>query len=214
MRKLITALLALLALGSHGRVNAEEVYEPDGKRYIHSLKEKLELSRAAASLVVIGRFRVQPDAASPTDKLLETRRFIFNVEQKIFEKTPSVEKELKLEIPVYIARPAATAVGVADPEVRQGGKSMRYDDYLKLVKDHRQAILATPDYGTGKFLTPIRLGTLDAPYREADVEIIPGKTYVLFLMGPTSWKGYRFLLGASMDIYDLSDPTVRGAVNP
>jgi hypothetical protein len=214
MSKLITTILALLILGSHGWVSAEEVFEPGGKRYIHSLKEKLEQSRAAANLVVVGRFRVPPDAANPVDKLLEARRFVFDVEQKIVEKTPSVEKELKLEIPVYKAHQAPSVASVADPEVMHGGKSVRYDDYLKWVKDHRQAILAAPDYGTSKFLTPVRLGALDAPYREADVEIVPGKTYVLFLMGPGSWNGYRVLLGASMDIYDFSDPTVKGAVKP
>ena len=228
MKKLLTPIVIIcVAIMTSIETMAEEIVSLSGKPSLISLEKKIQTSFDDAKLVVLGTFEF-PVKGAPVERLSDEESFKhvkFSV-NKIYKGNINVGTK-RLKIPVY-SIPVKGAMKQADAasieqslldiqnierELENGQTDN--NSYLSQLTKVRMQILNTSNYSSEEILlVPIKRGGLDVKYRLADVPIMLGKKYILFIFRDVNEQKPTPIFSWELDLYSTEQSDIKKRVVP
>lgn len=207
----------MLCLCDCSNVLAEDIVYPGDKVLVPTVEAKIRRSLEGASAIVVGRF-LKPSAGTEPEGLGDgtgLQQFSFQVGRWIKGGRDRTGSTITLKMAMYLPTVNSAKnssdrervlAGARNAEQAMSGKLIARREYVDSIKNARIAVLETNGYMQDFVLVPIKTGSLDAPYRSADVVVDFSRSYALFFMRNPPGEGSMTLFPSDMDLYDVNDP--------
>lgn len=220
--------LLVFALWGFGmNVLAEEVGYPGDQRLVLSMEQKVRRSLSAAAFVAVGRFvKAEGDnELQPIGDGMAMQRLDFHVSRRIDRGDQKLMPVVNMKLAVYLPLKSAGQGPSAETQIAllsipkkneklASGKLIVFGDYLKSMRIARDPVLKLDGYQREYVAVPLRVGSLDAPYRLTDEIIEFSKNYIIFIFQKFPPGQLATLFPSDIDIYMAEDPDVESAMRP
>jgi len=213
------ALLCSAGTPAHG----ENIWPPEGTRPVATTAEKIERSKRNARFIAEGRFAEAPPghALEAVDDAKGMLELAFHITRRLNQRNPVAGSTVPFKLVVYRPLPGtafnagnAALAASRNLERAASGTMVDFRQYQDALAETRLPLITAKNYLREFFIVPVAVGSLDAPYRVADVTVQLRKKYIIFVMRDIPTAKEITLFPNDLDIYEADEPEVIAALKP